>query len=142
MSCTQDAAAAPELILSHFSLGRHGDFEQRVAAAANAGFVGIGLWFGEYLRLRAEGRSDADLRAVLDHHGLRVREFEAVRGWAATGAELAASREQEATLFRMADALGPGGNLQVLGPYPGSLDDAASARASTGCVPPSSSCPR
>jgi sugar phosphate isomerase/epimerase len=122
-------AAAPELVLSHFSLGRYVDFEARVAAAADAGYVGIGLWFGDYNRLRAEGRNDADLRAVLDHHGLRVREYEALRGWAGSDEVLATSQEHEATIFQMADALGPGGKFQVLGPYPGSLDQAAEALA-------------
>ena len=118
-----------ELVLSHFSLGRFVDFEQRVAAAAEAGYIGIGLWFGDYVQLRAAGRSDADLRAVLDHHGLRVTEFEALRGWAGDGDVLATSRETEAVIHRMADALGPGGSFQVLGPYPGSLDEAAEALA-------------
>jgi sugar phosphate isomerase/epimerase len=118
-----------DLVLSHFSLGRHIDFATRVRAAAEAGFVGIGLWVGDYRRLRAAGHRDADLRAVLDHYGLRVVEYEALRGWAAHGAELAASRADEADLYRMADALGAdtGGNLQVLGPYPGTAEQAAEA---------------
>lgn len=121
----------PELILSHFSLGRFVDFEARVRAAAEAGCTGIGLWVGDYLRLRAAGRTDADLRAVLDHHGLAVVEYEALRGWAATGDELAASRRDEASLYEMADALGAGrqGNLQVLGPFPGTREQAAEALA-------------
>jgi sugar phosphate isomerase/epimerase len=120
-----------DLVLSHFSLGRHVDFATRVRAAAEAGFVGIGLWLGDYRRLRAAGSRDADLRAVLDHHGLRVVEYEALRGWAAGGAELAASRADEAELYRMADALGSdaGGNLQVLGPYPGTVEQAGEALA-------------
>lgn len=121
--------SADDLVLSHFSLGRYVDFEQRVAAAAAGGYTGIGLWFGDYVRMRADGRSDADLRAVLDHHGLRVTEYEALRGWAADGDVLATSREHEATIFRMADVLGPGGSFQVLGPYPGSLEQAAEALA-------------
>jgi sugar phosphate isomerase/epimerase len=118
-----------DLVLSHFSLGRFVDFEQRVSAAAAACYIGIGLWFGDYVAMRADGRSDADLRAVLDHHGLRVVEFEALRGWAADGETLATSREQENTIYAMADALGPGGSFQVLGPYPGSLEQAAEALA-------------
>jgi sugar phosphate isomerase/epimerase len=118
-----------DLVLSHFSLGRYVDFEQRVAAAAEAGYVGIGLWYGDYLRMRADGRTDAELRAILDHHGLRVTEYEALRGWASSGDELATSREHETTLYRMADALGPGGSFQVLGPHPGPVERAAEALA-------------
>jgi sugar phosphate isomerase/epimerase len=121
--------AEPALVLSHFSLGRFVDFEERVRAAAESGYLGIGLWLGDYLRLRAEGRRDADLRGVLEHYGLRVVEYEALRGWAATGAELEASRQDEATIYRMADVLGPGGTLQVLGPYPGTPQEAAEALA-------------
>lgn len=118
-----------DLILSHFSLGRARPFEERVRAAAEAGFAAMGLYVGEYRRLRAEGASDAGLRAVLDAHGLRVVEVEALRGWAATGPQreeyLAAERE----VFRMSDALGPGHHVQVIGPFEGTLDDAAEAFA-------------
>ena len=75
-----------DLILSHFSLGRFRPFEERVRAAAEAGFAAMGLYVGDYQRLRAEGAADADLRAVLDQHGMRVVEIEALRGWSATGA--------------------------------------------------------
>jgi sugar phosphate isomerase/epimerase len=118
-----------DLILSHFSLGRFRPFEDRVRAAAEAGFAAMGLYIGDYQRLRAEGASDADLRAVLDHHGLRVVEIEALRGWSATGAEQAAYLQTEQSVFAMSDALGPGHHVQVIGPYTGTLDDAAEAFA-------------
>ena len=118
-----------DLVLSHFSLGRHGSFERRVAAAAGAGFAAIGLYVGEYRRLRAEGASDADLRAVLDAHGLRVVEVEALRGWTSSGAERDRYLEQEREAFALSDALGPGHHLQVIGPYGGTLDQAAEALA-------------
>jgi sugar phosphate isomerase/epimerase len=118
-----------DLILSHFSLGRFRPFEERVRAAAEAGFAAMGLYVGDYQRLRAEGARDADLRAVLDQHGLRVVEIEALRGWSATGAERAAYLQTEQSVFAMSDALGPGHHVQVIGPYTGTLDDAAEAFA-------------
>jgi sugar phosphate isomerase/epimerase len=118
-----------DLILSHMSLGRFRPFEERVRAAAEAGFAGMGLYIGEYQRLRAEGARDADLRAVLDHYGMRLIEIEALRGWSATGAERAAYLEAERPVFAMSDALGPGRRVQVIGPYAGPLDDAAEAFA-------------
>jgi len=118
-----------DLILSHFSLGRFRPFEERVRAAAEAGFAAMGLYVGDYQRLRAEGASDADLRAVLDQYGMRVVEIEALRGWSATGAERAAYRQAERSVFAMSDALGPGHHVQVIGPYTGTLDDAAEAFA-------------
>lgn len=122
-------AISDGLILSHFSLGRFIPFEERVVAAAQAGYVGIGLWLGDYVAMRAAGRSDSDLRAVLDDYGLRVMEFEALRGWASDGEERAASRKREETIYRMADSLGSGGSFQILGSYPGTIDRAAEALA-------------
>ncbi|HLK79165.1 MAG TPA: sugar phosphate isomerase/epimerase [Streptosporangiaceae bacterium] len=118
-----------DLILSHFSLGRFRPFEERVRAAAEAGFAAMGFYIGDYERLRAEGAKDADLRAILDHHGMRVVEIEALRGWSATGKDLDAYLETEQQVFTMSDALGPGHHVQVIGPYAGTLDDAAQAFA-------------
>ena len=118
-----------DLILSHFSLGRSRPFEERVRAAAEAGFAAMGLYIGEYQRLRAEGARDADLRSVLDHYGMPLVEIEALRGWSATGADRAAYLQTERSVFAMSDALGPGHHVQVIGPYTGTLDDAAEAFA-------------
>lgn len=124
-----------DLILSHFSLGRFRPFEERVRAAAEAGFAAMGLYIGDYERLKAQGASDADLRAVLNHHGLRIVEIEALRGWSATGKTGKAGKDRDAYLkaetevFSMSDALGPGHHVQVIGPYTGTLDDAAQAFA-------------
>lgn len=118
-----------DLILSHFSLGRFRPFEERVRAAAGAGFAAMGLYIGEYERLRAQGARDADLRGFLDQHGMRVVEIEALRGWSATGDERAAYLRTERAVFAMSDALGPAHHVQVIGPYTGTLDDAAEAFA-------------
>jgi sugar phosphate isomerase/epimerase len=124
------AALGPDdLILSHFSLGRARPFEERARAAADAGFAAMGLYVREYERLRAEGTTDADLNAVLDAHGLRVVEIEALRGWSATGPERDAYLAEERAAFAMSDALGPGHHVQVIGPYTGTPDDAAEAFA-------------
>jgi sugar phosphate isomerase/epimerase len=121
-----------DLILSHFSLGRFRPFEERVRAAAEAGFAAMGLYIGDYERLKAQGAKDADLRAVLYHHGLRIVEIEALRGWSATarpGQDRDAYLKAETAVFTMSDALGPGHHVQVIGPYSGTLDDAAQAFA-------------
>jgi hypothetical protein len=39
-------------------------FRERVAAARAGGFDGISLRLGDYARARAEGLSDADIRAM------------------------------------------------------------------------------
>lgn len=79
-------------------------FEDRVAAAAEAGFAGIGLLSDDYASLRGEGRGDADLRAVLDDHGIRVTEIEFLFGWAGDDPSAV---ELEATLHAMTDAFSP-----------------------------------
>lgn len=66
-----------EVVLAHFSL-RNASWPDRCAAARAAGFDAIGLYIGEYSRLRAEGRTDADLLAVLAEHEMRVGEVEAL----------------------------------------------------------------
>jgi sugar phosphate isomerase/epimerase len=118
-----------DLILSHFSLGRHTPFPDRVAAAAGAGFAALSLYVGDYARLRDEGWSDAALRAVLDDHGVRVVELEALRGWSSTGAAGSAYLESERLVFAMADALGPAHHVQAIGPYEGSMEAAAAGFA-------------
>src|SRR4029453_1298912 len=98
--------APDDLILSHFSLGRARPFTERVRAAAGAGFAAMGLYIGEYQRLRAGGASAAALRAVPDAHGMRVVEIEALRGWSTTGPERDAYLATERAVFGMSDALG------------------------------------
>lgn len=113
------------LILSHFSLAQ-ATFEQRVVAARAAGFDGIGLWVGEYTRAIARGAVPTDLRGFADDHGVRVAELEVLDGWATTGAPDQA--EKERALFAMADLFGAR-HLHVIGPFEGSVDDAAAAFA-------------
>ena len=50
-------------------------------AAAAAGFDGVSLYFDEYRAARADGWSDADLRALLDDHGVAVAELDGVMRW-------------------------------------------------------------
>jgi len=54
---------------------------ERIEAAAAAGFAAISLWPDDYKRARAAGTTDADLRAMLDHHGLAVAELDHVSRW-------------------------------------------------------------
>lgn len=92
------------LVLSHFSL-RHASFEERVVAAASAGIDAIGLFVVEYAALRRE-RTVADLRAVLDGHGVRVHEVEVLRPWPASEAAVTRLDEHLTHVFEMADELG------------------------------------
>jgi sugar phosphate isomerase/epimerase len=83
-------------------------FEARVAAAARAGFAGVGLLSDDYAAMRAAGRTDADLRRVLDVHGVKVMEVEFLYNWCLPDPSSAApARELEATLHAMTDAFAP-----------------------------------
>jgi sugar phosphate isomerase/epimerase len=118
--------AFPDLVWSHFSRPRFGAFEERVAAAAAAGMAGIGLYVFEYARLRdEEGRSPADIRAMLDRHSVVLADGEVVRGWWATEGEARAeSARIESLAWEMADEFGIR-YLQAIGPYECPLQQAA-----------------
>lgn len=55
--------------------------EQRIEAAAAAGFTGLSLWLRDIALATASGLSDADIRAMLDHHGLRIAELDPFWRW-------------------------------------------------------------
>jgi sugar phosphate isomerase/epimerase len=115
----------PDLVWSHFSRPRFGQFDERVAAAAKAGYAGIGLFTDEYARLRDdEGRSIDQIRDVLDRNGVVLADIEVARGWWATsGDEHERGKRAEELAFEMADAFGAR-YLQAIGPYECSLDQA------------------
>ena len=97
----------PDLVWSHFSRPRFGGFDERVSAAAAAGFAGIALFAPEYARLRdEEGRSAKDIGRQLDDHGLVLAEIETVHGWASTGEAAAESARRETLAYELADELG------------------------------------
>src|SRR5579871_836730 len=94
------AALGPnDLIASHYSISgadvmtpaRH-SFAQRVAAAAAAGFAGIGWTPDDYDSCRAAGLSDAEMRAILNDNGIRVAELEFVSDWVYGGERGKAAR--------------------------------------------------
>lgn len=116
---------ADDIVLSHFTLGRHHDIENRVVSAAAAGCAAIGLYTRDYQRLEEEGAVDR-LEALLDEHGICLAEIEALRGWGDPA--VAASADylaQEATAFRIADRF-ESRYVQAIGPV---ADDPAVAAA-------------
>jgi sugar phosphate isomerase/epimerase len=118
----------PDLVWDHFSRPRFGGFDERVAAAAEAGFAAIGLFVDEYARLRdEEGRTAAELAAQLDDHGLVLADIETVRGWCDDdGGPSAECRRLEGLAYELADAT-EARYLQAIGPYRGTIDEAAAA---------------
>lgn len=112
---------ADDLVLSHFTLGRHHPIEDRVTAAAAAGFAGIGLYVGDLERLATEGVDQGALAGLLDEHGLCLADIEVLRGWAG-------GRDDpwEPVAWALADRFGCR-YVQAIGPYAGTVADAARA---------------
>lgn len=83
----QAASSTPigPLVLANGTL-RHAALRERVAAAAAAGFDGIGLSAGTYARAKAEGWTPAAVRALLDDSGIALVEVEGLLGFSSTGA--------------------------------------------------------
>lgn len=98
------ADASPTvLVLSAMTL-RAANLTDRVRAASAAGFRAIGLRLDDYARARASGWRDADIRALLSDHAVRVTEVELLRSWGDPGRPHAA--EEEDLVFHMARTLG------------------------------------
>lgn len=92
--------------------------EDRIDAAARAGYDGIGFWLGDLLQWRDQGKGYADLRAHLSDAGLRIVELEFLADWFTHGERRARSDEARAELFRAADALGAR-HMKVMPPFGG-----------------------
>jgi len=102
-----------DLIASYFTLAGAGvgnaarfSFAERIAAAAAAGFSGVGMLVDDYTACRAAGLSDADMRAILDDHGIQVAELEFLFDWSRGDERATFARRVEDQLYAIADAFG------------------------------------
>lgn len=104
-----------DLVLCSGTLARGTTFRERVAAASAAGFAAISLWGRDHAAARDEGLTDADLRALLDDHGLAVGELDPAWWWLPGAADIHIAPEHdpfdvfrfgEDDLFALADTLG------------------------------------
>jgi sugar phosphate isomerase/epimerase len=100
-----------DIICSYFTLagsmtGPIEPFTDRIAAAATAGFAGLGMLLRDYQDASSSGLSDADLRKIVDDLDVCVPEVEFLSGWWLDGEEGAAARESESQLLHMADLFG------------------------------------
>ena len=115
-----------DLVLSYFTM-QGVEFGDRVAAAAAAGFAGIGLYLAEYGRMKADGWTTGRMADVLDEHGVVLAELEALRAWP-TPEEAARQDGQEELAFELADAFGAR-YLQCIGSPPAAMPDEPDRRA-------------
>jgi sugar phosphate isomerase/epimerase len=75
---------------------------KRVAAAAAAGFDGIGFFTGHW----EDGMSAAQMRRIADDHGIAVAELEWLTDWWCDGERGEQARSAEERIYEAADALG------------------------------------
>ncbi|MFK5705975.1 sugar phosphate isomerase/epimerase family protein [Ligilactobacillus sp. LYQ139] len=70
------------ITVSSWTLGDHCSFEERCAAAANAGYDGIGLRVENYIDALEEGYQDDELLAMMKRYGIKCTEVEYLTEWA------------------------------------------------------------
>lgn len=70
------------ITISSWTLGDKCKFEDRVIAAKEAGYEGIGLRAETYVDALNEGLFDEDILAILDKHQIKVTEVEYIVQWA------------------------------------------------------------
>ena len=93
------------LVLSHFSLGRHHPIDDRVAVAAAAGYDGIGLYIGDWVRLRDADRL-GELDEALAEYEMPLCDIEVLRGWGTVGLLDQTYAASEEAAWAMADRYG------------------------------------
>ncbi|MCB0996887.1 MAG: sugar phosphate isomerase/epimerase [Acidimicrobiales bacterium] len=104
-------------------------FPELVRAVAAGGFELLAVWpAADRLAAHAAGLTDADLRAVLEHHGVIVRDIDALVVWVGPddpgGPYFEEPTQQEC--FETGEALGATHlNVLLTGPATGDLDAAA-----------------
>jgi sugar phosphate isomerase/epimerase len=99
-------AAPPPLVVSSYTLGTEVGFEDRVRAAATAGYDGIGLRAENYGDARVAGLDDNAMRDIAAEHGVPILEVEYITAWGTPDDRDAAQRAKEQTVFHMARAFG------------------------------------
>src|SRR5690349_19533877 len=81
-------------------------FAERVAAAAKAGFTGIGIAIEDSAACRERGMSDREMRRILDDHGIRAAELEFLQNWWRDDERGHRARINEDLFYAAADAFG------------------------------------
>ena len=112
-----------DLVLSHFTLDRNHPLDDRISAAADAGFAGIGLYAGQFMRLRETGFTIEQLREMLDAADVCLAEIEVLSGWGSATPSADYWRFED-VVWELVDAF-ECRYVQAIGPYEGSIADAA-----------------
>ena len=94
------------MVLSSYTLGTDIDYAGRVAAAASAGFQGIGLRAENYWAAQIAGLTPAEMGTVANAYGVPVREVEYITGWGSAADRSDEQRRKERTVLEMARVFG------------------------------------
>jgi sugar phosphate isomerase/epimerase len=94
------------LVVSSYTLGTQVPFRERIAAAAAAGFEGIGLRAENYWDAEATGLDGRAMAELAQEAGVPVLEVEYITGWGAGADRDADQRRKEQTVFSMARTFG------------------------------------
>jgi len=81
------------------------DFERRVKSAAKAGFGGMSFWHTDLAHI-LETQSVAEVKRILDDHGMTTFEVEFLEDWFVTGERKVASDKRKHWLLEVSQALG------------------------------------
>jgi sugar phosphate isomerase/epimerase len=113
MTQTQKSLGRDDLIASSYTLSGSAVFQpprfsfaERVAAAATAGFNAIGVAVEDYAAMRDRGSTDAELRRILDDHGIVAAELEFLTNWWWDDERGRRARELEDQFYAAAEAFG------------------------------------
>src|SRR6266511_4154603 len=93
--------ATQPLVISSYTLGTEVSNEDRVRAAAEAGFAGVGLRAENYWDAVAAGLDDDAMLAILDRHGVRVMEVEYITAWGTEPDRDPAQQDKEQAVYHM-----------------------------------------
>jgi sugar phosphate isomerase/epimerase len=94
------------LVVSSYSLGIEVSFPDRVAAAAAAGFDGIGLRAENCWDAQSSGLDGAAMAELAAEAGVPVKEVEYITAWGTTTDRDAAQQRKEQAVFAMARTFG------------------------------------
>jgi sugar phosphate isomerase/epimerase len=101
-----DGTAAPPLVVSSYTLGTDVGFEDRVRAAAAAGYEGIGLRAENYWDAQSAGLDDDAMREIAAEHSVPILEVEYITAWGTGEDRNQAQQDKEQAVFHMARAFG------------------------------------
>jgi sugar phosphate isomerase/epimerase len=101
-----DGTASPPLVVSSYTLGTEVGFEDRVRAAAAAGYDGIGLRVENYWGAREAGLDDNAMRQIAAEHGVPILEVEYITAWGTPDDRDQAQQDKEQAVVHMARAFG------------------------------------